>query len=697
MRTIEAVSKSNTWLGSNDGLTARESQVIIMCADGLSNQEIADALFVNIETVKSHLKRAYGRLGIRNRAEVATYVHHHRDTGRFTPLDDRPRITLPLAEQLGLGDAVLAERRQLMGLSATTRRPLTNLAGDVATSSETYAARLLDRWHAAPPTAPFIENPVVAERLAQHQAQYLQSLFGSDLDEHHVEMVLRIGATHHRLQLLPQWHLASYAHLIGDHLDLLFAHAPDRQAFLGAVEVLVRSVLFDASLMLDAYEMHLAQEILEDQAEHAPEAATPLTPDLEPTENVMRSRSAPPSMTRLGADLTQVQVRLDFIELDPERLAILHRLGPKVEAAIPAMLENFYELVAETPSIAELVDEEATSRLMIQVDSYWRELLSSSFDRSHAASRMRVGMVHERIGLAPQFYVAGLARQFGGILDSLVGLDEPLVDAVDALVRAVFFDLTFVIDAYVEARAAALVQTEQFASQLIAGLSTGIAIVDARNRIEVANQQLLDLVGISATVAHRMPVADALPFSGVVELIDAVRDSAGQRRSSVVTFRNTTLRLTMLGLQLSATGRVGMVIDDISAIMRLGDERLRENQRLLDVLSAVGAVAWELDHDTLLFLAVSAEAESLLGQPEHELLGRVVFTDLIPDAGERVLFEKSCGEVRPGEIAQLDHLLPEVSGVARRARTTIAASQDLHGHRTTSGVTIVLTESQQTT
>ncbi|MEZ5229893.1 MAG: protoglobin domain-containing protein [Acidimicrobiales bacterium] len=512
-------------------MTARESQVIAMCADGLSNQEIADALFVNIETVKSHLKRAYGRLGLRNRAEVATYVHHHREAGRFAPRVGRAMTPEPIAPQLGLSDAVLAERRHLMGLSSTSRASLTDRADDVAAGSAAYADRLIARWLTAPTTAPYLEQDAVAKRLAEHQARYLESLFGSDLGGEHVEMVLRIGATHHRLKLPPQWHLASYAHLIGEHLGLLFDRAGSVHGFLETVDVLVRSVLFDTSLMLDAYEMHLVQEILDDEA-NRPTASDSYETDEGIDAEHIGTPVVAASMSRLAADLTQVGVRRDFIGLDADRLSILRRIAPEIEQAIPAMLDDFYSLVAETPSTAELVDDSSIDRLINQVDIYWRDLLHSRFDRGHAASRMRVGMVHERIGLAPQFYVAGLGRQLGGILHALERDPSP-VDAVDALLRAVFFDLTFVIDAYVEARANALTQTDRFASQLIAGLSTGMAIVDVRNRIEVVNQQLLDLVGIPAAIAHRMPVADALPFAGIDELVDAVRQTGGQRRSKV--------------------------------------------------------------------------------------------------------------------------------------------------------------------
>ena len=62
------------WPGRADGLTERESQVLVLCAEGLTNREIAGALYVGVETVKSHLTNVYRRLGVRNRIQAATYV-----------------------------------------------------------------------------------------------------------------------------------------------------------------------------------------------------------------------------------------------------------------------------------------------------------------------------------------------------------------------------------------------------------------------------------------------------------------------------------------------------------------------------------------------------------------------------------------------------------------------------------------------
>jgi ATP/maltotriose-dependent transcriptional regulator MalT len=53
-----------------DALTARESQVAGLAAQGMSNREIAEALFVTVKTVEWHLGHAYEKLGVRSRREL---------------------------------------------------------------------------------------------------------------------------------------------------------------------------------------------------------------------------------------------------------------------------------------------------------------------------------------------------------------------------------------------------------------------------------------------------------------------------------------------------------------------------------------------------------------------------------------------------------------------------------------------------
>ncbi len=54
-----------------DALTAAELRVARMAADGSSNREIAQALFVTPKTVETHLGNTYAKLAVTGRAQLA--------------------------------------------------------------------------------------------------------------------------------------------------------------------------------------------------------------------------------------------------------------------------------------------------------------------------------------------------------------------------------------------------------------------------------------------------------------------------------------------------------------------------------------------------------------------------------------------------------------------------------------------------
>lgn len=64
-----ATSRRHAFSGV-EGLTPSERRVARMAADGLSNREIAETLFVTAKTVENHLGRTYMKLGICSRAEL---------------------------------------------------------------------------------------------------------------------------------------------------------------------------------------------------------------------------------------------------------------------------------------------------------------------------------------------------------------------------------------------------------------------------------------------------------------------------------------------------------------------------------------------------------------------------------------------------------------------------------------------------
>lgn len=65
-------------VGTNDrlaDLTEREREVLLMIARGLSNQELAERLFIAENTVKTHVKRIFTKLGARDRAQAIVMAY----------------------------------------------------------------------------------------------------------------------------------------------------------------------------------------------------------------------------------------------------------------------------------------------------------------------------------------------------------------------------------------------------------------------------------------------------------------------------------------------------------------------------------------------------------------------------------------------------------------------------------------------
>ena len=62
-------------------LTPQEMHVLALIAEGRTNREIADALFLSEGTVRNYVSSILSKLGVSNRAEAAAYAiqHHLKD------------------------------------------------------------------------------------------------------------------------------------------------------------------------------------------------------------------------------------------------------------------------------------------------------------------------------------------------------------------------------------------------------------------------------------------------------------------------------------------------------------------------------------------------------------------------------------------------------------------------------------------
>lgn len=73
-RMVTAMAKRDSSVGGGISLTPRESQVLRHIAMGLSNQEIATALEISVETVKEHVQSVLRKTALGDRTQAAVWA-----------------------------------------------------------------------------------------------------------------------------------------------------------------------------------------------------------------------------------------------------------------------------------------------------------------------------------------------------------------------------------------------------------------------------------------------------------------------------------------------------------------------------------------------------------------------------------------------------------------------------------------------
>ncbi|HTW17280.1 MAG TPA: response regulator transcription factor [Nocardioides sp.] len=73
----EAEETFGTWPGREFGLTGREAEVLALITQGYSNDEIARKVYLGVNTVKTHIRKTYRKIGVSRRAEAVLWGIDH--------------------------------------------------------------------------------------------------------------------------------------------------------------------------------------------------------------------------------------------------------------------------------------------------------------------------------------------------------------------------------------------------------------------------------------------------------------------------------------------------------------------------------------------------------------------------------------------------------------------------------------------
>jgi methyl-accepting chemotaxis protein len=152
--------------------------------------------------------------------------------------------------------------------------------------------------------------------------------------------------------------------------------------------------------------------------------------------------------------------RLDFLGIDAAVKQALAEAWRMVEPGLPAILADFYAMLGRNGAFrAMFTSDEAVPRLKASQTEHWRALFSGRFDDGYMARVYRVGVVHQRIGLEPRWYMGGYAfiqERLLALLAEGCGRDHRrCARLAAAMVKAVTLDMDLAIASYFRAMEAA--------------------------------------------------------------------------------------------------------------------------------------------------------------------------------------------------------------------------------------------------
>ncbi|MBS0346669.1 MAG: GGDEF domain-containing protein [Proteobacteria bacterium] len=149
----------------------------------------------------------------------------------------------------------------------------------------------------------------------------------------------------------------------------------------------------------------------------------------------------------------EIEHRKNLLNFGPHDVQRLVACKPLIEAQLDDLVACFYRTQTSEPEIALLIgDADTLTRLRSAQRRYILDLFSGNYGLEYVNNRLRIGMVHKRIGVEPKLYLAGvhtlLSLLTSTLSDTRAGIGE-LRLTQESLQKLIHFDVTLVFETYI--------------------------------------------------------------------------------------------------------------------------------------------------------------------------------------------------------------------------------------------------------
>ena len=272
------------------------------------------------------------------------------------------------------------------------------------------------------------------------------------------------------------------------------------------------------------------------------------------------------------------EIRMRFMRINSRTGELLREFWKVVEPALPQVLDGFYQHVTAEPQLARLVGNDI-SRLKAAQGSHWSRLFNGRFDHEYMQGVRAIGLIHNKIGLEPRWYIGG----YNFVLSQLTTIavrhyrwrSKRLLEVLTAVNCAVLLDMDIAISVYQEAM---LVERQKQQDKI----SSAIRDFDGQMKI------VLNTLGGSATNLQSAANTLAANAEQSTKQSGAVAAGSEEASANVQAVASATEELT------SSVREIGRQVSESTRITGRAVEQANQSgasmQGLAEAAQRIGAV-----------------------------------------------------------------------------------------------------------
>jgi diguanylate cyclase (GGDEF)-like protein/PAS domain S-box-containing protein len=259
----------------------------------------------------------------------------------------------------------------------------------------------------------------------------------------------------------------------------------------------------------------------------------------------------------IGIDAQEIVRRKAFLEFDETDVSLLTELHARLQDVSRHFVNDFYTHLTKFKETRRFIpDAPSLERLKQTQAAYFDSLTAGDYGPEYILHRLRVGIVHQHIGLEPKWYIGAYSRYLVGLLPELWRLlgDDPdkFLATYHALQKIAFLDMGLALDTYMQADRRAILGLKRYAEDIIASLPAGLIVVNDALKVRSVNRSFREMFGLKngEDVSGR-ELEDILPLPDLRQQAQAVLAGGMALRSIEATLGEKWLRLTITGIRLA--------------------------------------------------------------------------------------------------------------------------------------------------